>query len=164
MIFYNTIDLDNCDKEKLERITSKIKEKKCCLELQSKPSFSKGYHILLVCDKKCFLCRMVFDDPKRFEMDSNRDLKYQNTLFDSKEYTRGSIKNLKNTCDRCIKYGNLQFLKEKKLTLLQTKEKLRNGKLEDFPVKIVYLGYTYYECPVCGWFKFVKIGEYKYVS
>lgn len=93
-MFYNTIDLDNIDKQLLNRITEKIKQKNCCLSLQIKDSSSKGYHILLICSHDCEVCRMVFDDPKRFEMDSNRDLKFRNTLFTSKEYARGTLKQL----------------------------------------------------------------------
>jgi hypothetical protein len=156
--FYNTIDLDLVTKEELEIIIEKIRSNDCCLTLQCKPSFSKGHHISMICSKKCDKCRLVFDDAKRFEMDSNRDLKYQNTLFDKKEYVHTNLKMLKHICERCEKYGNIQVLNKIDLTLEETAQKVKKGKIL-FAPELVYLGYVYLECPICHWFKFLRIGE-----
>lgn len=166
MNYYNTIDLDKVDKESLQKIISKIKLNKCLKSLVCKDSSSKGYHLLLTCDRKCDMCRMVFDDQKRLEMDSNRDLKFQNTLFTSKEYVIGNIKHLNDLCDRCIKYGNSVTLIPKELSGEEMVKKLEDGKMkkpyvimghEIQNLKLAFLlGYDYLECPICGWGKFVK--------
>lgn len=155
--FINTIDLDKIDKQQLEMIIQKIKMQPCCLDIKTKDSFSKGYHILLICSKKCSTCRMVFDDQKRFEMDNSRDIKFQNTLFTEKEYIMGNPKHIRNWCDHCFKYSKVSIMQKKILTKEETKQKIRKGKI-NFPLSIVFISYDYYECPKCGWFKFVRIG------
>jgi hypothetical protein len=83
----NTIDLDKCSKDQLRRIISKIIMKECCLELDYADSNSKGYHIRLRCSiENCDICRLVFDDPKRFDIDSVMPLKYRDFLFQEKIY------------------------------------------------------------------------------
>ena len=37
----------------------------------------------------------------------------------------------------------------------EVRKKVKIGKIE-FPATLIYLGYDYYECPICHWFKFVK--------
>jgi hypothetical protein len=163
MVYFNTLDIDNGDKANLERILNKISQNKCCLDLKLKDSSNKGYHILITCDRKCDICRIVFDDQKRLEMDSLRQEKFRNTLFTEKEYFRGTINSLKDNrifdCDRCKKYGVKNILKSRELTLEETIIKLKIGKIK-IPIfatpQMVYLGFTYYECPECNWFKFVK--------
>jgi len=158
MSFYNTIDLDKVNKTQLGEIIKKITIKKCCLSLTYKDSSSKGYHISIICAKKCDICRIVFDDQKRFEMDNNRDLKYQNTLFTEKEWVKGNLKTIKNHCERCITYGNYQTLTKKTLTLEETQQKMKQGKISKiYSARMVFLAYNYLECSTCGWFKFVKM-------
>jgi len=84
-VYYSTIDLDYCDKETLERIIYKIKRCKYLLYMEVKDSSYKGYHIKLYCSKDCFLCRLVFDDQRRFIADiTNRFPFEQNILWDRK--------------------------------------------------------------------------------
>jgi len=84
-IKYNTIDLDYCDKETLKRIVYKIKKCKYLLYIEVKDSNYKGYHIKLFCSKDCDLCRLVFDDDKRYFADiTNRFPFEQNILWDNK--------------------------------------------------------------------------------
>lgn len=171
MTFYNTIDLDKIDKEQLQTIINKIKQNKCLKDIQVKDSSSKGYHLLLTCNRECDVCRMVFDDQKRYEMDNNRDLKYQNTLFTSKEWVRGNLKQLSCSCDRCAKYGKIVNLELKEITGDDKCRKLEIGKIpkpyiilghEIEKLKIAFMvGMDYYECPICGWFKFVNTAKAK---
>ncbi len=93
----NTIDLDNISKEMFERIIKKIEKKSCCLELKWKFSDSKGYHIYIICDKICDLCRFVFDDERRYNIDIKKDIRFQNLLFSEKEYFRGNINSIAKT-------------------------------------------------------------------
>jgi len=164
--YYNTIDLDKIDKEQLERIISKIKTNPCLKNIQVKDSSTKGYHLLLTCNRKCDICRIVFDDQKRLEMDNNRPLKLQNTLFTSKEPVQGNLKYLSQTCDRCAKYGKIVNLKPIELSGDEMVHKLDVGKMkkpyvvfghEIAQLKTAFIfGYQYLECPECKWFKFIK--------
>lgn len=159
MPYYNTIDLDKVDKNQLQVIIFKIKMQSCCLGLKYKDSSSKGYHILLTCKTQgCDKCRLVFDDQKRLEMDSNREEKFRNTLFTDKEFVRGNLKTINLICERCLKYGNHQTLSKRTLeSVAETKKKLHDGKITLWNPAIVYLTYNYFECPICHWFKFVQI-------
>lgn len=103
----NTLDLDNITKEQFFYISLKIIKKDCCKDFKWKYSSSKGFHVIFNCIKKCDICRFVFDDMKRYEIDFNRDLKFQNTLFTEKEYFRGSM-------------GNLEKNKQKKISITKT--------------------------------------------
>jgi hypothetical protein len=71
-------------------------------------------------------------------------------------------------CESCEKKGVTTQLTEKTLTYPQTMQKLCDGQIKIpaqyiFGKKVIlkafYLGYTYFECPKCGWFKFVKNSE-----
>lgn len=168
-MFYNTIDLDKVDKEQLQTIINKIKQNKCLKDIQVKDSSSKGYHLLLTCNRQCDICRIVFDDQKRLEMDSNRELKYQNTLFTSKEWVRGDLRKLSCMCERCLKYAKQVELKKIELSPDEKIKKLEIGKIPKpyvkFGIEMKYmkmaflLGYDYYECPECGWFKFINTSK-----
>lgn len=87
---YNTIDLDihpnfiNNGKEILKKITDFITSCELCIRIQIKDSNSKGYHILFFCKKECDICRLLFDDSKRFMMDYDRFKERQNVMFDAK--------------------------------------------------------------------------------
>jgi hypothetical protein len=157
--YYNTLDLDKIDKYQLLEIVNKIKMQECCEAIQVKDSFSKGYHVLLTCREKCDKCRMVFDDAKRFSMDSMRDEKFQNTLFTSKEYVRGNLRTISNKCDTCFQHGALVSLSKKTLDYKTFKKKYnQHPELHIWNPKLIFVGYDYLECPICKWFKFVKTG------
>lgn len=87
---YNTIDLDinprlpNNDKYLLKRIIEKISLCESCLYIKVLDSQSKGYHIFFYCSQDCDLCRFVFDDDKRYALDTKRPNWRQNIMFDIK--------------------------------------------------------------------------------
>lgn len=87
---YNTIDLDifpnhiNNGKELLDRIIRLITHCESCLGVQIKDSDSKGYHIFIWCKVNCELCRLVFDDSRRYMMDCDRPEGRRNVMFDTK--------------------------------------------------------------------------------
>jgi hypothetical protein len=156
MQFYNTLDLDECTKEQLQQTETKIKSNPCCLSITHKDSSSKGYHVIIICSKQCDLCRFVFDDVKRYEIDLGREQKFQNTIFTEKEWFRGNMKSMKLKCERCEKHHITTTLSYRELTLEETKKKVRIGQIKGYPSELIYLGYNYFECPICHWFKFVK--------
>ena len=78
---YNTIDIDNGDYENFERIYNKVQACKHHGAVMFKDT-KKGFHILLKCDIDCELCRMVFDDPYRYERDFKRKDSRKNVLFE----------------------------------------------------------------------------------
>lgn len=57
-------------------------------------------------------------------------------------------------CERCAKHGIKQEMRKEKISIQEVKEKILIG---NFPLSkyIVYVGYNYFECPICRWFKFV---------
>ena len=81
-MFRTTLDIDTNNKEFIGRILSKIIQCKHLIEYKIKESNLKGYHVILFCDKKCDVCRMCYDDQKRFNFDQNRPDYLQNVLFD----------------------------------------------------------------------------------
>jgi len=84
MVYVQTIDIDNGDKEYLKRILQKIARNKCCLKLQYRISTSwSHYHIRIECSKECDLCRFVFDDQKRFGGDSERPERWRGLLWNA---------------------------------------------------------------------------------
>jgi hypothetical protein len=90
-IKFNTIDLDGTkifpmNKDSAQRIIDKICLCKNLIKIQLKPSCSKGYHVLMLCSKDCDLCRLLYDDQKRFSIDLNiRKPEFRNLLWDKKE-------------------------------------------------------------------------------
>jgi hypothetical protein len=157
MVYYNTIDIDNGDKHNLGDIVKKISSQKCCISLSWKDSSSKGYHISLTCTVKCDKCRMVFDDAKRFEMDNNREEKFRNTLFTDKEFVRGNLTTVGCTCDNCIKYARVINLTKRELTYEELVKIADKGKVPKiWNRKLMFIGYDYFECPICNWGKFVN--------
>ena len=77
--YYNSIDLDyeipledinlSCSKELSDKILNKIVKCKYCVIASKSNGNYKGYHIEFYCTKKCDLCRLQFDDIRRYEMD-----------------------------------------------------------------------------------------------
>lgn len=90
-IKYNTIDLDihpnyiTEGKEILSRVIRFISNCESSLIIKNpKDSDSKGYHIEFYCKKDCDICRLLFDDSKRYMEDFNRLEERKNVLFDAK--------------------------------------------------------------------------------
>ena len=88
---YNTIDLDihpdyiNKGKSLLEKVMRFIKHCEYCLAIgEPQDSNSKGYHIFFICKKDCELCRLLFDDSRRYMMDFDRLEERKNVMFDVK--------------------------------------------------------------------------------
>lgn len=100
----NTLDLDEIKKEELERILQKIKNNKCCLKIEWVYSNSKGVHVRLICSEICDLCRLVFDDDKRYSVDYVMPLKFRDFLFKEKIYfgklkiTKENLEKIKEKC------------------------------------------------------------------
>ena len=93
--FYGSLDLDyevslsetelSCSKKLADKIALKIAICNYSVKIQEpKLSNLKGYHIEFYCTKKCDLCRLQFDDIRRFEMDKNRPEECTNLVWDSK--------------------------------------------------------------------------------
>jgi hypothetical protein len=172
MNYFNTLDLDNIDKETLSLTIQKILKNKCCKSLEYKDSSTKGYHIKMICDKKCDLCRFVFDDIRRYAIDLQREEKFRNVLFNEKEFFNPENKKkvwVKMNCEKCEKNKVNTDLAEKELTFEETLTKLKEGKIKvpltifgkEKTLQALYFGYAYLECPLCHWFKFVKKTEIK---
>lgn len=90
MIKYNTIDIDldmknpYHGKEYVNRIIRLITNCQSCIGVQIKDSCSKGYHLFVYCKENCELCRLVFDDSKRYMLDYKRPKWRKNVMFDAK--------------------------------------------------------------------------------
>jgi len=87
----NTIDLDihpnfiTEGKTLLNKVIKFLLNCEWCLGVEPpKDSASKGYHITFYCKKDCDICRLLFDDSKRFMMDYDRIKERQNVMFDAK--------------------------------------------------------------------------------
>jgi len=87
----NTIDLDihpnfiTEGKILLNKVIRFLLNCEWCLGVEPpKDSDSKGYHITFYCKKDCDICRLLFDDSKRFMMDYDRIKERQNVMFDAK--------------------------------------------------------------------------------
>lgn len=64
------------------RILFKIVRCRHCRRAVLKASPLKGYHIILYCDIDCDLCRLLYDDERRYEMESRQPWRRRNVLFD----------------------------------------------------------------------------------
>ena len=91
LIKYNTIDLDiypnyiTNGKELLNKVFNFIINCNGCEKIEPvKDSDSKGYHLIFYCNRDCELCRLLFDDSKRFMMDYDRFEQRKNVMFDDK--------------------------------------------------------------------------------
>ena len=82
----NTLDIDSNDKEYVFNIFKRILRCPYIIDFRVKCSLQKGVHIKIFCNKKCELCRIVFDDKIRFAYDQFRETESQNVLFDEKEF------------------------------------------------------------------------------
>lgn len=81
--YYQTVDLDKIGKSELNHIVGKISRMKCCKRITIRETF-KGYHLVIECSKECDLCRLVFDDRRRYLFDNNRDKLLRNVLWTDK--------------------------------------------------------------------------------
>jgi hypothetical protein len=88
---FNTLDIDTNNKEVILRITKKINLCSCLSKFEIKPSFQKGVHIKLMCLIECELCRIVYDDSRRYALDQLRPEFSRNVLFDSKEFFKNGV-------------------------------------------------------------------------
>jgi|WetSurMetagenome_2_1015567.scaffolds.fasta_scaffold44185_2 hypothetical protein len=61
----------------------------------------------------------------------------------------------KQYCERCRDYKVVSTMFPKKIELKELREKMKKGKIENISYLAVYVGYTYFECPICHWFKFI---------
>lgn len=80
MIYFSTLDLDKLTEEQFLNIRRKICScpgYRCLTHYVTQ----KGYHVRLQCVAECDICRMVFDDQKRFAADLGRPKCKQNVLF-----------------------------------------------------------------------------------
>lgn len=90
-----TLDIDlipskySCSIPKSEQFILDMLKKICqcknILGYSVRPSSFKGYHIELFCKIECDICRMCYDDEKRFCYDMNRPYYARNIFFESKE-------------------------------------------------------------------------------
>ena len=85
MLFRSTLDIDYNDKEKIKRIEEKILKCDNIVHIHKKLSAQKGFHFILKCGIKCNICRIVYDDVRRFMYDQHRPEYAQNILFDGME-------------------------------------------------------------------------------
>ena len=92
--YFSSLDLDweiphqdkslSCSGELADKILNKISKCDYCVILSKKLSNYKGYHIEMYCTKKCDLCRLQFDDIRRYEEDQNRLEVFRDLIFDVK--------------------------------------------------------------------------------
>lgn len=85
MFYRTTLDIDTNNKEVVGRILGKIGNCKNFKNIKIHESKCKGYHIILFCNIKCDICRICYDDFRRFAYDQNRPEYAKNILFDEKE-------------------------------------------------------------------------------
>lgn len=85
MSYRITLDIDTNNKDFITRILEKINKCKNLKYSYTRPSSCKGVHIILFCFIKCDICRMCYDDARRFAYDQNRPEWAKNILFDKKE-------------------------------------------------------------------------------
>jgi hypothetical protein len=90
-LFKSTLDIDTTDKEFLKRTIGKIVLCNYLIDLQIKSSDSKGYHVTLLCFMDCPICRLCYDDTKRFAFDCKRPSWAKNIFFDKKEYLKNGF-------------------------------------------------------------------------
>ncbi len=92
--YYSSLDLDwqipqqdislSCSGELADKILNKIVKCKYCVVASKKLSNYKGWHIEMYCTRDCDLCRLQFDDIRRYEEDMNRLEVFRNLIFDVK--------------------------------------------------------------------------------
>lgn len=94
MAVRNTLDVDTTDKKMFERIRNFILRCKWCCEAYWRYSASlNGFHFKFICKKNCCLCRIIFDDPKRLDMDTKYfEVSRQNVLWTKKYYRKGRFR------------------------------------------------------------------------
>lgn len=90
-LFRTTLDIDTNDEDFINKIFQKIVLCKYLYSLTKKFSAFKGVHIILICHKKCDICRIVYDDFRRLAYDSNRPEYARNILFDKEIYPNDKL-------------------------------------------------------------------------
>lgn len=81
----NTIDFDFNDKKLISKVLGKIWNCDNLFSCKCEMSQHKGCTITLNCRIDCDLCRFVFDDEIRYNIDSQRLKRHQNIVWDKKE-------------------------------------------------------------------------------
>jgi predicted RNA-binding Zn-ribbon protein involved in translation (DUF1610 family) len=67
------------------------------------------------------------------------------------------MKKVSLTCSQCNSELRERFLSEKEIEeKLERSDYTYSILTQKLVTKAVYYGYVYFECPKCGWFKFVK--------
>ena len=86
-LFRITLDIDTNNKEFIKRVLEKIiKSCKFLSNFNVRHSAFKGFHIVLFCERKCDICRMVYDDFRRLAYDLNRPEYARDILFSEEIY------------------------------------------------------------------------------
>jgi hypothetical protein len=91
-LYLETLDLDFNDKTQLSRVLVRLRafHNGTLKTLEVRDSALKGKHIRMLLTEPCDLCRLVFDDPKRFGRDMTLRKPYQrNVLKTKKVYVNG---------------------------------------------------------------------------
>lgn len=92
-MYRTTLDIDFMSKYSKLRPTSNLEVEKMinkillcdfCIKINKYPSSFKGIHLEIFCDIKCDVCRMCYDDDRRFAYDQNRPEECRNILFEKK--------------------------------------------------------------------------------
>jgi len=74
----------SCSDELATKILNKIVQCKYCVVASKSLSNYKGYHIEFYCTKSCEICRLQFDDERRYNEDQNRLEVFRNLIFNVK--------------------------------------------------------------------------------
>ena len=77
---------------RLDLILRGLRSCPSCKRIDSRVSASgNGYHVSVSCegDGSCYVCRMVFDDPYRLELDLLRPVWTREVLWSRKVYRKG---------------------------------------------------------------------------
>jgi hypothetical protein len=79
---YNTIDLDKVGKADLLTVLCKMIHFCSAAPIPEVIDTQKGYHVKMDCSIYCDLCRFVFDDQHRYELDFRKPKAETNILFE----------------------------------------------------------------------------------
>lgn len=79
---YSTLDIDTNNKETISQMIKKIRFCSKLIQVNYRPSDKKGFHFVLWCKVECDICRIVYDDFRRYNYDMNRPFWARNILFD----------------------------------------------------------------------------------
>jgi hypothetical protein len=88
-----TVDLDRCSVAEKNRVITRILSCPGSADLRHRESAGgNGYHLRFGCRvDDCFLCRMVFDHPRRLDLDLMRPGVSRGVLWDVKHVFKGGV-------------------------------------------------------------------------